>query len=459
MKAPPITSVRIAGAQHEFSSLPGVVEDVTEIVLNLKKVKFKHNGKEPRLLSLRVHKQGVVTAADITDDTTYQVVNPDQIICTLDQDTMFECEFQVRVGRGFATGDENKVPDMPIGVIPIDSIFSPVTRVKYSVQNTRVGQMTDYDKLILEVWTDGRISPADAMLQASAILRHHLDVFVNYDDKQVNFEEAPSAVQDEETARLRKLLNMSVNEIELSVRAANCLNNANITTVGQLAMKSESEMLKYRNFGKKSLNEIKDKLLELGLSLGVQVDPSLLTGPVPQAKPAPGSGRGKPRGPGRPDCRQHRRRRRLNLTKPTHIEKYHHETRCKNLQASAQRFSPQGFARQPGMQPHPQRTHHHHPGQGQGSPSLCGKLITLAKRGDVHSRRLATATIHNTAAVKRLFDEIAPLCAERKGGYTRIVKLGQRLTDSALVAMIEIIDLPRETAEKEEAPATTEATA
>ena len=248
-----ITSVRIAGAQHEFSSLPGVVEDVT--------------------------------AADITDDTTYQVVNPDQIICTLDQDTMFECEFQVRVGRGFATGDENKVPDMPIGVIPIDSIFSPVTRVKYSVQNTRVGQMTDYDKLILEVWTDGRISPADAMLQASAILRHHLDVFVNYDDKQVNFEEAPSAVQDEETARLRKLLNMSVNEIELSVRAANCLNNANITTVGQLAMKSESEMLKYRNFGKKSLNEIKDKLLELGLSLGVQVDPSLLTGPVPQAKP------------------------------------------------------------------------------------------------------------------------------------------------------------------------------
>lgn len=174
---------------------------------------------------------------------------------------------------------------MPIGVIPIDSIFSPVTRVKYSVQNTRVGQMTDYDKLILEVWTDGRIAPADAMLQASAILRHHLDVFVNYDDKQVNFEEAPSAVQDEETARLRKLLNMSVNEIELSVRAANCLNNANITTVGQLAMKSESEMLKYRNFGKKSLNEIKDKLLELGLSLGVQVDPSLLTGPVPQAKP------------------------------------------------------------------------------------------------------------------------------------------------------------------------------
>lgn len=279
-----ITSVRVAGAQHEFSSLPGVVEDVTEIILNLKKVKFSHNSKEPRILSLRVQKEGVVTAGDIMEDTVYKVVNPEQVICHLDQNTQFECEFEVRVSRGFATGDENKVPDMPIGVIPIDSIFSPVTRVKYSVVNTRVGHMTDYDKLILEVWTDGRLAPADAMLQASAILRHHLDVFVNYDDSKVNFEEAPTAVQDEETAHLRKLLNMSVNEIELSVRAANCLNNANITTVGQLAMKSESEMLKYRNFGKKSLNEIKDKLSDLGLSLGVQVDPSLLNGPAQQPK-------------------------------------------------------------------------------------------------------------------------------------------------------------------------------
>lgn len=280
-----ITSVRIAGAQHEFTSLPGVVEDVTEIILNLKKVKFSHTSKEPRLLSLKVNKQGVVTAKDITEDTVYQVVNPDQIICTLDQNTSFECEFEVRVGRGFSTGEENKATDMPIGVIPIDSIFSPVTRVKYSVLNTRVGHMTDYDKLILEVWTDGRVAPAEAMLQASAILRHHLDVFVNYDDSKVSFEEAAVVVQDEETARLRKLLNMSVNEIELSVRAANCLNNANITTVGQLAMKTESEMLKYRNFGKKSLNEIKEKLSDLGLSLGVQVDPSLLTGPITQPKP------------------------------------------------------------------------------------------------------------------------------------------------------------------------------
>jgi len=170
---------------------------------------------------------------------------------------------------------------MPIGVIAIDSIFSPVTRVKYAVEQTRVGQRTDYDKLILEVWTDGRITPDDALLQSSAILRKHFDVFVNYDDTQVEFDETPQEVS-QENSRLKKLLNMSVNEIELSVRAANCLNNANITTVGQLAQKSEAEMLKYRNFGKKSLNEIKDKLTQLGLGLGMKFEPGLIDAPAEQ---------------------------------------------------------------------------------------------------------------------------------------------------------------------------------
>ena len=274
-----ITSVRIAGVQHEFSSLPGVVEDVTDIVLNLKKVKFSHNEKDPRILTIKVEKEGVITAGDIVPDHIYDIVNKDQVICTLDKKVKFDCEFEVRVGRGFSTGDENKRKDQPIGVIAIDSIFSPVTRVKYSVETTRVGQMTDFDKLILDIWTDGRITPQDALLQASAILRHHLDVFVNYDENAVDFEEAP-AESSEENAALKKLLNMSVNEIELSVRAANCLNNANITSVGQLAMKSEAEMLKYRNFGKKSLNEIKDKLVELGLGLGMSFEPSLLSGPA-----------------------------------------------------------------------------------------------------------------------------------------------------------------------------------
>ncbi len=274
-----ITSVKITGAQHEFTSLPGVVEDVTEIILNLKNIRFRHfENKEPATLTISVDKDGPVTAADIDEISQYEIVNRDQLICTLDRKTKFTMEMEVRVGRGFNTADDNKHPDTPIGVIPIDSIFSPVRRVKYAVENTRVGQRTDYDKLVIDIWTDGRVEPPDALLQASAILRHHLDVFVNYDDSQVEFDTAPEA-ESEENAELKKLLNMSVNEIELSVRAANCLNNANITTVGQLAMKSEAEMLKYRNFGKKSLNEIKDKLHELGLSLGMQFDPSLLETP------------------------------------------------------------------------------------------------------------------------------------------------------------------------------------
>jgi DNA-directed RNA polymerase subunit alpha len=246
-----ITSVRITGAPHEFCSLPGVVEDVTDIVLNLKRVKFKAHDHDSHTLTLSVNREGAITASDI------------------------QMELTVRQGRGFSTGDENKRSDMPIGVIPIDSIFSPVTRVKYSVENTRVGQRTDYDKLLLDLWTDGRISPEDAMHQAAAILQRHLDIFAQLRDDPIEFEETPVEVS-EENSRLKKLLNMSVNEIELSVRAANCLNNANITTVGQLAMKTEAEMLKYRNFGKKSLNEIKDKLSQLGLSLGMKFDSGLI---------------------------------------------------------------------------------------------------------------------------------------------------------------------------------------
>ena len=270
-----ITSVKIDGAQHEFGVVDGVVEDVTEIVLNLKKILFKVHNREPQLLILSANKEGTVTAADIELNQNVEVVNPKQHICTLDRKKKLLMELEVKIGRGFCPGDENKKPDQPIGVIAIDSLFSPVTRVKYAVENARVGQRTDYDRLVVEIWTDGRITPDDALLQSSAILQHHLDVFVGYDKNAVEFEEVVDK-QDEDKTRMRKLLNMSVNEIELSVRAANCLNNANITTVGQLAMKTEAEMLKYRNFGKKSLNEIKEKLSALGLALGMKFDASLL---------------------------------------------------------------------------------------------------------------------------------------------------------------------------------------
>jgi DNA-directed RNA polymerase subunit alpha len=272
-----ISSIKIDGAMHEFATIDGVVEDVTDVVLNLKKVLLKAHTRDPQTLLLSVNKEGEVTAADIQLNQNVELVNPTQHLCTLDKKKKFEMELEVKVGRGFLPGDENKKPNQPIGVIAIDSLFSPVTRVRYLVENARVGQRTDYDRLVLEIWTDGRISPDDALTQASAILQHHLDVFVGYDKNAVEFEEVVDK-QDEEKTKLKKLLNMSVNEIELSVRAANCLNNANITTVGQLAMKTEQEMLKYRNFGKKSLNEIKDKLAALGLTLGMTFEPDLLEG-------------------------------------------------------------------------------------------------------------------------------------------------------------------------------------
>jgi DNA-directed RNA polymerase subunit alpha len=269
-----ISSIKIDGVSHEFQSIDNVVEDVTDIVLNLKKILIVSTKREAITLLIKANKAGPVTAADIQADANITIINPDQLICTLDTKRNFEAEIEIKTGRGYYPGVENKKEEQAIGVIPIDSLFSPVRLVKYAVEATRVGQITDYDKLILEIWTDGRITPDDALKQSASILKHHLDVFDRVRGAY-EFENQQSEVSEEQN-KLRKLLNMSVNEIELSVRAANCLNNANITTVGELAMKTEQEMLKYRNFGKKSLNEIKEKLEALGLSLGMKFDERLL---------------------------------------------------------------------------------------------------------------------------------------------------------------------------------------
>ncbi|MFT5123829.1 MAG: DNA-directed RNA polymerase subunit alpha [Kiritimatiellia bacterium] len=270
-----ISAVRIDGALHEFCTLPGVVEDVTDIVLNLKKVLLKTYTRETKRIRIRVTGPGEVTAGDFITDGSVEILNPSHHICTLDTDGKFEADCEVKIGRGYCPAEWNKEEEQEIGIIPIDCLFSPVTRVNYSVENTRVGRRTDYDKLILDIHTDGRVTPDDALTMSAAILRHHLDVFVNYDKDLVEFEESEKQI-DQEREELRKKLNISVNEIELSVRAANCLNNANITTVGELCQKTEAEMLKYRNFGKKSLNEIKAKLTDLGLSLGMTIDMDLL---------------------------------------------------------------------------------------------------------------------------------------------------------------------------------------
>ena len=270
-----ISSVKIEGVSHEFSTIPGVAEDVTDIILNLKRVLLKTFTRENTKLHLRKEGPCTVYAGDFAAENSVEVLNPRQEIATLEDGAVFDMECEIRIGRGFCLAEGNKTPDQEIGRIAIDSIFSPVTRVNFLVENTRVGQRTDYEKLVLDVWTDGRVTPDGALKTAAAVLRRHLDVFVDYSNADPEFDDSEKKDADERE-RLRKLLNMSVNEIELSVRAANCLNNANITSVGELAQKTEADMLKYRNFGKKSLNEIKDKLKDLGLCLGYKFDADLL---------------------------------------------------------------------------------------------------------------------------------------------------------------------------------------
>lgn len=276
-----IVAVRIDGVYHEFCTIPGVVEDVTDILLNLKNVRIKSFSREPVTVHLKKKGPGDVTAGDIITEGKAEILNPDYHIATLVQDGKLDMEMEVKIGRGFYTAEANKMPEQDITRIPIDSIFSPVQRVNFKIENTRVGARTDYERLILEIWTDGRVTPDDALTTSAAILRHHLDVFVSHDTEILEVHDVEKKL-DAEREELRKKLMMSVNEIELSVRAANCLNNANITTIGQLVQKTEAEMLKYRNFGKKSLNEIIDKLKALGLSLGMTIDPELLSSTNPK---------------------------------------------------------------------------------------------------------------------------------------------------------------------------------
>ena len=267
-----ITSVKIGGVLHEFDTIDGMVEDVTELILNLKKVLLVSHSREEKTIELKVSKKGEVTAADISTDGTVEVVNPSHHIAQLNKVVNLNIEMEVAVGRGYRPSERNKEEEQPIGVIPIDSIFTPVKKVSYRVEDTRVGQISEYDKLILEIWTDGRISPEDALMRAAAVLREHLTVFVDYDKQPIKIEEEEKEVQErEEEEKLERLLRMSIKEIELSVRSSNCIEAANIKTIGDLVQKTEAEMLKYKNFGKKSLNEIKAILTGMGLALGMRL--------------------------------------------------------------------------------------------------------------------------------------------------------------------------------------------
>ena len=267
-----VVAIRIGGVLHEFSTLPGVTEDVTDIVLNLKEVRVKlHDGSTEETAQLRVRGEREVTAADIQAGANVEILNPNHRIATLGKDAELDMEVVIRVGRGYVPADRNKREEDPVGTIPIDAIFSPVTKVNFTVTNARVGQRTDYDRLTLEVHTDGSVRPEDAVAYAARILQDQLSIFVNFEESE---SEAEAEVGEE--IELNDHLLRPVDELELSVRSANCLQNADIRYLGELVQKTEQEMLKTKNFGRKSLNEIKEVLLEMGLRLGMRV-PNLPT--------------------------------------------------------------------------------------------------------------------------------------------------------------------------------------
>jgi DNA-directed RNA polymerase subunit alpha len=278
-----VTSVRIAGVLHEFSTVPGVKEDVTDIILNLKLLRLKLNADHPKTLTLKAAGEGEVRAAQITPDADIEVLSPDQYICSLDKDGRLDMELEVRHGRGYVPADRNKREGTPVDVIPIDAIFSPVRRVNFQVEDTRVGQATDYNRLILEVWTDGSLLPQDAVAYAAKILKDHLSIFINFEEEP-ELEESPV---DEASKRMEENLSRPVEELELSVRSANCLKNSNISHIRELVEKTEAEMLKTKNFGRKSLNEIKEILAGMGLSLGMKLE-GLPVGEAARRKAAKG---------------------------------------------------------------------------------------------------------------------------------------------------------------------------
>ncbi len=262
-----ITAVRIEGVLHEFSTLPGVIEDVTEIILNLKQVRLRLRGDGPKIGTLEFKGKGELRAGDLKVDADVEILNPELHIATLNRDGDLRMEIEINSGRGYVSADQHSQTDRPIGVIPIDSLFSPVTKVNYTVEATRLGQRIDYDRLTVEVWTDRSILPQDAVAWAARLLKEHFELF--HFDVQPEME--TESVEDEEISSTRRLLDKSVEELELSVRSSNCLRAAEIKSIGDLVQKSESEMLKYRNFGRKSLKEIQDILSEMNLSFGMDV--------------------------------------------------------------------------------------------------------------------------------------------------------------------------------------------
>ena len=371
----------------EYESIPGVREDIADIIAALKKLEISMpEDSEGTTLTISCQGPGIVTGKDLERDTV-TILNPDLELFTMMDDCDLEMVVEINLGRGYVPSELNEKYSEEPGVIAIDAFFSPVKRVKYSIEPTRVGQRNDYDKLILEVTTDGTISPENALAQAAKIIKEHFTIFINFDESQVSSTEDV----DEEEARIRKILDTSVEELELTVRSSNCLKNANIRTIGDLTKKTEDEIAKTRNFGKKSLSEIKEKLKEWNLSLGM-TDYSVLKTAIKVRKAL-------------------KRNMVTSLFRYERIE----TTKAKALEVR----------------------------------KMAEKMITRAKVDNVHNRRVIASDLYDEAIVAKLFKEIAPMFEDRKGGYTRILKTGNRLGDAAEMVILELV----EKTEKKEAKA------
>jgi DNA-directed RNA polymerase subunit alpha len=267
-----ITAVRVEGVLHEFSPIPGAMEDTTDLILNLKRVPLKMHVEHPKTLMLKTSVPGEVRAKDITPDPDIEILDPEAYIATLAAGSTLSVEMRVKQGRGYVSADKNFDEDLSIGWIPVDSVHSPIKKVNYFVENARVGQATDYEKLSMEVWTNGAVSPRDAVGLASKLMKDHLTIFINIEEEEEEPAEVPAEMSEADREEWWEKLSKSVDEMELSVRSYNCLKNANIRTIGELVQKTEAEMLKTKNFGRKSLNEIKEILGSMGLSLGMKLD-------------------------------------------------------------------------------------------------------------------------------------------------------------------------------------------
>ena len=277
-----VTAVRVEGVLHEFSPIPGAMEDTTDLILNLKRVPLKMHVDHPKMLTLRTSEPGEVRAKHITPDADVEILDPEAYVATLGQGSTLSVEMRVKQGRGYVSADKNFDEDLSIGWIPVDSVHSPIKKVNYFVENARVGQATDYEKLTLEVWGNGAVTPRDAVGLAAKLMKDHLAIFINIEEDEAS-EEAPAEISEQDREIWWEKLSKSVDEMELSVRSYNCLKNANIRTIGELVQKTEGEMLKTKNFGRKSLNEIKEILAGMGLSLGMKLDNYPPAGEAPSA--------------------------------------------------------------------------------------------------------------------------------------------------------------------------------